>query len=130
MTCVPAVKWEKPGTIIGTLPGTSFQLFASRGTHFLNYERGVEVGFDGENWEFSASGNVQPFEEVDRYEAEQIRDRVTPDMLERYCRALGIDLFNADFYGPKGMLFVNKGPFVSEAPTMTWDEVRSSVIFE
>ena len=29
----------------------------------------------------------------------RIRDRFTPEMLERYCRALGIELSNANFYG-------------------------------
>jgi hypothetical protein len=31
-------------------------------------------------------------------------DRFTPEMLESYCAALGIELFNADFYGEQCLL--------------------------
>jgi hypothetical protein len=91
-----------------------FQLFAPQETEFLNYLRGVSVGHDGERWVFHATGPIQPFEETLEYGAHRVRDRFTPLMLERYCAALGIDLFAPDFYGPNAVLLINKGPFASE----------------
>jgi len=55
-----------------------------------------------DGWSFSESGEVQPFEEVDQYKKRMIQERFTVDMLERYCKALGIELNRADFYGPHG----------------------------
>ena len=51
-------------------------------------------------WVFISEGEVQPFEEPERYTERRIRDRLTSDMLERYCQAMGVDIFNANAYGP------------------------------
>ena len=47
---------------------------------------------------------TQPFEEPEHYKERRIRDRLTDEMLERYCAALGIRLFDKAFYGPSGFL--------------------------
>jgi hypothetical protein len=49
-------------------------------------------------WEFSEHGDRLPFEEVDKYQAKKIKDRLTIEMVERYCSRLGIELFDPDFY--------------------------------
>ena len=49
-------------------------------------------------WEFETWGEPFPFEEIERYAAKRIKDRLTPDMIGRYCSHFGIDLFNPDFY--------------------------------
>src|SRR3970282_875427 len=64
-----------------------------------------------DRWRLAANGTVQPFEEVDAYGSRRVRDRFTSEMLERYCQALGIDVFNPGFYGP-GSVFME-----SEVPT-------------
>jgi hypothetical protein len=53
-------------------------------------------------YHFEQFGTVQPWEEPEHYTARRKRDRLTPEMIERYCRALGIDdVFNPDYYsGP------------------------------
>ena len=43
-------------------------------------------------WEFVEQGEPFPFEEVEQYQARRIKDRLTPEMVERYCSHLGIDL--------------------------------------
>lgn len=111
VTCAPHRHPEEDTGVYGAV---QFQLFAPHETHFLNYERGVSVAHDGDQWVFDATGSVQPFEETLEYDAHRVRDRFTPEMLERYCRALGIDLFNPDFYGPNAVLVINKGPFGCE----------------
>ncbi len=81
-----------------------FQLLADHPTDFLNYERVVEVGTgdDGRNV-FTATGTPQPYEEVEAYRSRRIRDRLTPTMLDRYCRALGVRPFDEDFFGSTGV---------------------------
>ena len=84
--------------------GVQFQLFGPERREFLNYVRTVSVTYDGERWEFSATGDVQPFEETETYRERRIRDRFTAEMLERYCRGIGIDVFNPKAYGPRAVL--------------------------
>src|SRR5437773_2134292 len=91
--CVPDLWIGEVGTT-GTYGAVQFELFASQPREFLNYERAVGAVNDGGRWCFDVQGAVQPFEEVDRYSARKIRDRFTPDMLERYCSAVGIRLFD------------------------------------
>ena len=77
---------------------------------------------DGDEWEFEASGPIQSYEEPLEYTAARNRDRFTAEMLERYCRALGIDLFNPDFYGPNAVMFVNKMPLNPGSPCLSREE--------
>lgn len=50
-------------------------------------------------------GDPFPFEEVGQYQARRIKDRLTPEMVERYCSHFGIDLFNPDFYSGRACIF-------------------------
>jgi hypothetical protein len=50
-------------------------------------------------WEFFQSGTPFPFEETSRYAARRIRDRLTPEMMDRYLRALAIPRLD-DSRGP------------------------------
>ncbi len=79
--------------------GVLFQLFAPIATDWLNSVRTVGVLWDGARARFTSEGTVQAFEEVDQYKARTIKDRFTSEMLERYCQAMGIDVFNASAYG-------------------------------
>ncbi|HEY7364501.1 MAG TPA: hypothetical protein VIE37_10370 [Methylomirabilota bacterium] len=99
------------GVTIGSRAGTdkrgvsvSFSLYGSEPTKWLNLVRAVSAVQDEGRWEWTATGTVQPFEEVERYRQRRVRDRLTPDMLERYCGALGIRPFDESFYGSKGFL--------------------------
>lgn len=55
-------------------------------------------------WSWVEHGEVQPFEETERYGARRIADRFDLPMLNRYCAALGIDRANAAFHGPDAVL--------------------------
>jgi hypothetical protein len=65
---------------------------------------------DGGRWIFETDGEMQAFEEPENYQAKRIRDRFTIKMLERYCRALGIEPFEISFYGNDAMLFHLRNP--------------------
>jgi hypothetical protein len=56
-------------------------------------------------WEFEEWGEPFPFEEMEQYQARRIKDRLTPEMVERYCSHFGIDLFNPDFYSGRACIF-------------------------
>ena len=99
--CAP--RTSSRGSLPARLGGIQFELFGPLATEFLNYVRTVSVTFSGSKWEFSATGTEQAFEELAAYQSKQVRDRFTSQMLERYCRALGIDPFVCESYGPTAL---------------------------
>ena len=61
-------------------------------------------------WEFSANGEPLPFEETEQYQAKRIKDRLTFEMVERYCRHLGIELFDPEFYAGDAYIIHSYSP--------------------
>ena len=106
-TCVSHTLESEIGNAKGTYGAVQFELFGPTVGDTLNFERTVGVGYEGGKWWFDANGAVQPFEEVEKYSARRIVDRFTPEMLKRYCEALGVRLFDDDFYSGSGLLVVN-----------------------
>src|SRR5581483_11791669 len=98
----------------GCWGAVQFQLFSPEKKEFLNYERTVSVVNDGGKWEFNASGTVQPFENKEAYKSKRIKDRFTPEMLERYCSALGIEAFSKEFYTESSAFIQILDPLPSE----------------
>lgn len=88
--------------------------------------RVVEATNDGDRWDFTACGTPRDFEEQSAYTRRRVRDRLTPDMLIRYCLALGIDLSNPAFYGPRAVLFTSSVAMPPNVRTSTIAEVRRS----
>jgi hypothetical protein len=122
-TCIPHTLHSDIGQEKGTYGAVKFELFGPTQKKFLNYERSVSVVYDSK-WRFAARGDMQPFEEVQQYTAKRIVDRLTPEMLHRYCSALGIRLFDDDFYTGPGLLFAINDPLPSQAKEMTLEEAR------
>lgn len=106
LTCraIPNTLTAKDRGKPGTWGGVKLTLFAPHATDFLNIERSIAVSNDVDGWTFQLSGRVQPFEETEKYDAPRKADRFTTEMLERYCRALGIDLFEPAFYRGPGVI--------------------------
>ena len=86
--------------------------------------RSVSVINDVRGWEFNTVGTVQDFEQAERYTASRIADRVTPELLEDYCRALGITLFDETFDGGPGFITHASAWFLPRLPTTTLAEAR------
>jgi hypothetical protein len=125
VTCTPQTKVSEGKGERGTYGAVQFGLFAPEPRDWLNYERYIVAMNDGGKWKFEASGNVQPFERVERYKARRIRDRFTDELLEDYCQALGIRLFDPKFYGPSAVLIEeNLDHFKTEPAVMTLAEAR------
>lgn len=103
-----------------------FALYGPNKTDWLNRIRSISLANDVSGWEFAAQGEVQAFEQTENYKKPNSIDRFTPEMLEFYCAALGIELFNADFYGEQSLLVHTKRAG-SRGPTMSIAEARSHV---
>jgi hypothetical protein len=99
VTAIPdrSTKASKDG--LQTWGAISFALYGPKKTDWLNRIRQVGVANDVSGWEFSADGEIQPYEQAQNYRKRKIVDRFTVGMLESYCRALNIELFDAEFYG-------------------------------
>ena len=108
----------------GRMGAVQFELFGPIETEFLNYVRTVSAAFDGSRWQFTATGTEQAFEEVDAYRARRVRDRFTSAMLERYCRALGIEVFDPGFYGPEAVFVASDVPMAPEGLVMSLRETQ------
>jgi len=59
---------------------------------------GVEVINDCGKWHFYRFGEVQPFENEKAYRSFRKTDRFTVEMLVKYCRELGIPVYDRDWY--------------------------------
>jgi hypothetical protein len=82
-------------------------MYGPEQTEWLNLVRALSAVQDQGRWEWTATGIVQSFEDVAMYQKPRVRDRFTPDMLARYCAALGIQLFDDDFYVGGGHMVEN-----------------------
>jgi hypothetical protein len=112
------------GTTNGRLGAVQFELFGPRMTEFLNYVRAISLVAEGNHWRFDTSGETQPYEEIELYQRPRKRDRFSSEILERYCRALGIDVFEPAYYGPETMLIESRSPLPPDGLVMTLDEAQ------
>jgi hypothetical protein len=102
-----------------------FVLYAPEAREWLNVERSVSAENDYGKWTFKTTGSVQPFEKPERYQARAVKNRFTSEMLEEYCSALGIRLFDDDFYGPAGVLVKIGDPLPPEFVAISLAEAQS-----
>lgn len=106
----------------------SFRMFGPHQTKWLNQQRAVVAMNDGGSWLFSADGLEQSFEEPARYTARRVVDRFTDDMLDRYCKALGIGLFDEAFYGTYAAVINTIQKLAAGSPVMSLEEARSHAV--
>jgi hypothetical protein len=124
VSCVPHTLTKKDRNAKGTYGAVQFELLAPEAGEFLNYERTLGAVNDGGRWVFDAVGTVQPYEKPEHYSALKVRDRFTDAMLEEYCLALGIRLFDPEFYGPAGLLLTTHDPLPAICPRWTLQEAQ------
>jgi hypothetical protein len=131
VTCraIPTTLSPKDRGKPGTWGGVKLRLYAPHATDFLNVERSISVSNDVDGWTFEMRGRVQPFEETDRYQAPRKADRFTPEMLERYCGALGISLFDPAFYGGPGVIIDSPPWFLPRIKGLSLAEARRALGF-
>ncbi len=112
------------GITEGRLGAVQFEMFGPLRTGFLNYVRTISASHDGSRWVFHADGTEQWFEETDAYRARRVRDRFTSEMLERYCKALEIDVFDPARYGPRSVLVRSDVPVPRDGLVMSLEQTQ------
>jgi hypothetical protein len=79
--------------------GTQLRVSGPAGEPPMFYERALSaVATDG-RWQWYASGSPFPFEDLNRYTARRIRDRLDRELLVHYLQELGIDADRDTEYG-------------------------------
>jgi hypothetical protein len=76
---------------------TRLAVYAPKDVQWLNMERAVSVSYD-DRWKLFATGDPLPFEHLDRYEEQNVRERPSRDDVLAYCNALGIRPYYPSFY--------------------------------
>jgi hypothetical protein len=74
-----------------SLGGFLYENFATKAYRsiFFSYQ---------DRWDLDLVGNPLPFELLEKYKEKAVINRFTPEMLDRYCKALDVDFFNEEFY--------------------------------
>lgn len=95
--------------------------------------RSVGLRYELTKWEFDQYGDPLPFEELEVYKAKPIKNRLTPEMVDRYAKHFGIDFFNEDFYmppGSKAYLIETSSKYLDTVETLTLEENRKRLGLE
>lgn len=127
VTCIPHTISSNQRDEKGTYGAVRFELYAPEKREWLNLERSITAMNDKGEWIFETTGSVQPFEKIERYKAKAVKDRFTAELLEEYCAALGIRLFDEDFYGPTGLLIKICDPLPPDFIPISLAEARDRI---
>jgi hypothetical protein len=125
VACIPQSAEKGEARVKAVYGAVMFDLFGPEQREFLNYERSVGIMNDGGRWVFVNRGTPQPFEKLDNYHARRLRERFSSELLEQYCAAMGIDLFDPEFYGPIGVIVSMLESLSKDAPKLSLPEARS-----
>nr|WP_294814547.1 hypothetical protein [uncultured Sphingomonas sp.] len=129
LSCEAVRATYDPGTRDSSDLAVIWELYGPHLVDFSNTVRAVFVADDGNGLIFSESGEVQPYEDVERYSSRLKRDRFTPQMLDHYLRALGIEAFNEDFYQPAdeaAILVEKSGPIAAASREFQLADLRGA----
>jgi len=104
-----------------------FELYRPQGMRDYNTVRSISAMNDGGKWSFDTFGEALPFEEVESYQAKRVKDRFTPEMLDRYLKSLGIHAFDEAFYDSPGEAYLveTEGPTYPNFQSYSLEEVRA-----
>jgi hypothetical protein len=126
---IPHTLYEEVGTKPGLYGAIQFELFAPHKTDFLNCERAVGVAYEAGKWSFTATGAVQSFEDIAKYKLRRIVDRLTPEMVRQYCRALAIDVDSAKFFQSPSLLVFAADPWPKDLVQHTLAQAQQQMGF-
>jgi hypothetical protein len=116
LSCEAVRATYDPGTRDSSALAVIWELYGPELVDFSNTVRAVFVADDGNGLIFSENGEVQPYEDVEKYSSRLKRDRFTPQMLDQYLRALGIGAFDENFYQPEDQAAILVEKFGPIAP--------------
>jgi hypothetical protein len=107
-----------------------FSLYGPQKTDWLNRIRSISARNEGDHWVFESEGEIQPYEKAEHYEKRKTVERFTPELLESYCRALGIEPFDENFYGSSCLLVETTKRAAPPGPAMSIAEARPHLYLE
>jgi hypothetical protein len=126
---VPDTIRKEAGREVGRYGATMLEVYAAEPCHpsLLNTRRAVSVVNDGGHWGFDSVGDPFEFEDLERYKQRRVRDRFSPELLDRYLRNFGIRAFDRDFYetDEPALIISRVGPCVSNLKEYTLEEARA-----
>ncbi len=125
ISCTPDRSAVPRKDIVRPYGATTFSLYGPQKTDWLNGIRRISAYNEGDHWVFEAEGEIQPYEKAENYQKRKIVDRFTPELLEAYCRALGIDPFEEEFYRSSCLLARTTKRASPPGPAMSITEARS-----
>jgi hypothetical protein len=125
ISCTPDRSAVPRKDIIRPYGATTFSLYGPEKTDWLNRTRRISSYNEGDHWVFEAAGEIQHYEKTEHYQKRKIVDRFTPELLESYCGALGIEPFNENFYASSCLLAQTTKRAASPGPVMSISEARS-----
>lgn len=113
-----------PGAPEAPFGAIEFILLGPLPTDWLNYVRSIAATHQDSRWEFTATGTVQPYEDLAAYRRRRVVDRFTPQMLAAYCAELGVRPFDASFYGPRSLLLTSPSPGIENGMVVPLAEAQ------
>ncbi len=114
-----------PGVRDGRYGSVQFELFGPDRTEWLNSVRAIATAYDGSRWVFQTAGTPRTSRSPTRTGLAGVRDRFTSEMLERYCKTLGVDVFDPSFYGPETVYFERKVVTAPDGLVLSLDQAQA-----
>ncbi len=131
LSCRGLVVDARPNTLSGAYDrrrgvygAVGFETYTPDSQHHRHIERTVMAMNDGGRWQFYTQGDPLPFERLECYSARRIKDRMTTEMLEEYGNAMGLRLFDPEFYGPTASLVTLTCILPPGAPERTLQQIQ------
>jgi len=82
----------------------------------------IDVINDAGRWKFYRVGEKRPFEDEKAYRSFRKTDRFTVEMLVKYCRELGIPVYDRDWYSDN-IITIHRTP-LPDAKGLTFEEAQ------
>lgn len=73
--------------------------------------RDIQLHRDSSRWRLHQSGAVQPFERPEEYNNRKVADRFPPELLDEYCQAMGLRVFDSEFFNGPALLVTSPPTF-------------------
>lgn len=128
VTAIPHTLRGKGRDAVGRYGGVALDIIDPKNApETLHYLRVISAIQDGGRWSFDLHGQQQPFEEPEHYKLKKIKDRFTPELLDRYLKAMGIAAFDENFYmseGSEAVLFVATDPKFADSKAFSLEEIQ------
>jgi len=111
----------------GIWGATAINAYGKASSGVWGFTRTVSVRNDVSGWRFHQMGPPWDFEDLERYQARIIRQRLDSTLLAMYCEKLGIRLFDESFYEGPGLAMRSKFPIVPGPRTYDLDELQRQI---